>query len=165
MAAPAAPATAPANDLDNLDALAAQADEGTQAIDNPVDPNAPPPPPPTDYGREASGAVELFAGLVVGYAPKAAGTWNPEAKQRTAAALAPVLEKYGFTFGGMPPEIILALVAGPLLWQSSRVVAAQMEEERAKSAQAEKAQKADPIAAMPTDTPMQARSPQEALYQ
>lgn len=127
------------NDLDQLTHLADQADAGAIEIDaaargpeldgegNPVVVA-----PPTDYQREAAGCVDMFAALVVGFAPKAAPIWSPEAKERTAMALAPVLEKYGFTFGNMPPELTLAIVAGPLLWQTSRVVAEQINEQRRK---------------------------------
>lgn len=125
------------SDLDNLDHMASLADTGATEIDavargpeldaegNPVVPV-----PPTDFQHEAAGMVDMFAALVVGYAPKAEPIWSPAAKARTAQALAPVLEKYGFTFGNMPPELTLAIVAGPLLWQSSRLVAEQINEQR-----------------------------------
>lgn len=159
------------NELDTLDTIAAAADTGAHAIDNPQDagqgePGAALATGP-DFGREAAGAVDMFAGLVVGYAPACASVWNDEAKARTAGALAPVLEKYGFTFGSMPPELIFAVVAGPLLWQSSRIVAAQMETEKAKSAPAqppasgiEKAAQQQQIHTAPAPE----RHPQEALY-
>ena len=125
-------------DLDNLEGIAAQADAGAVSMDNPpgadgqgADLVAPQGP---DYMTEARGAVDLFATMVVGYAPKAESIWTEPAKARTAAALAPVLEKYGFSFGAMPCELTLIIVAGPLLWQSSRIVAAQMAEDKAKAA-------------------------------
>jgi hypothetical protein len=124
-----------ASDLDNLDYMAAQADSGAEAIDAlargpELDSNGQPiqPPSPTDYHTEAAGMVDVFAALLVGYAPQTESIWTGQAKTRTAQALAPVLEKYGVTLGGMPPELTLLIVAGPLLWQSSRVVAAQMAE-------------------------------------
>lgn len=117
-------------DLNNLQGLAAQADAEAIALDTPAEgqgaevqagPQAP------DYQIEASGAVDTFAAFVVGFAPKAESLWTDKAKARTAAALAPVLEKYNFSFGVLPPEVTFILVAGPLLWQTSRVVAAQID--------------------------------------
>lgn len=129
------------NDLDNLTHMAALADAGATEIDAAArgpeldeHGQAIVQAAPTDYHTEAAGAVDMFAALVVGFAPKAEPIWSAEAKARTAAALAPVMEKYGFSFGAMPPEITLAIVAGPLLWQSSRVVAEQLEEKRRESA-------------------------------
>ena len=125
------------SDLDNLDHLATQADEGATAIDAAargpeLDENGQPvvQPEPTNYGTEAAGVVDMFTAMLTGFAPKTADIWTDAAKQRTALALAPVMEKYGFSFGTMPPELTLAIVAGPLLWQSSRVVAAQINAEK-----------------------------------
>lgn len=125
------------SDLDKLTHMATQADSGAAEIDAAssgpeVDENGQPiaVQAPTDYQHEAAAAVDLFAAMAVGYAPKCATVWTDAAKGRTAAALAPVMEKYGFSFGGMPPEITLLVVAGPLLWQSSRIVAAQINEEK-----------------------------------
>lgn len=85
----------------------------------------------TDYHKEAATAVGIFADLLAGYAPATASIWTPEARARTAAALGPVLGKYGVTLGNLPPEITLAVVAGPLLWQSARLVAAQAQSDKA----------------------------------
>ena len=123
-------------DLDKLDNLAAQADAGAVSMDNPPGEDGQGTelvPMGPDYMLEARGTVDMFAALVVGYAPKAESVWTDQAKQRTAAALAPVMEKYAFSFGNMPPELTLMIVAGPLLWQTSRIVAAQMAEEKAKA--------------------------------
>ena len=89
-----------------------------------------------DYGKEAAQAVGVFADLLAAYAPGTATIWTTEARQRTAAALGPVMEKHGWTMAGLPPELTLAIVAGPLLWQSARVVAVQVQYDKAKAAQA-----------------------------
>jgi hypothetical protein len=108
----------------------------------------------------------MFTGFLVGYAPAAAGIWTPEAKQRTAAALVPVMEKYGFSFGALPPEITLLIVAGPLLWQSSRVVAQQIEADKAKAVKAQPLTGIEKAAAEAVHTaPAPERHTQEALYQ
>lgn len=123
------------SDLDNLTHMATLADAGATEIDAAargpeLDENGQPivPAAPTDFQTEAAGAVDMFTALLVGFAPKTEGIWTAQAKERTAQALAPVLEKYGFSFGNMPPELTLAIVAGPLLWQSSRLVAEQINE-------------------------------------
>lgn len=120
-------------DTAEMMAIAAAADEGTQDTPQGVPQDTPQEPAAPDYDTEARGAVDMFAALVVGYAPAAESVWTEPAKARTAAALAPVMEKYGFSFGSLPPELTLMIVAGPLLWQSSRLVAAQMAAERAKA--------------------------------
>lgn len=121
------------SDLDNLDHLAATADTGANEVDAlargpELDENGQPvvPAQPVNYGTEAAGVVDMFTAMLTGFAPKTSDIWTPAAKERTAMALAPVMEKYGFSFGAMPPELTLAIVAGPLLWQSSRIVAAQI---------------------------------------
>lgn len=136
------------SDLDQLDHIAATADAGAISMDTP--PNAEGEgeaiAQAPDYFTEARGTVDMFAAMVVGYAPKAESVWTEQAKTRTAAALAPVMEKYGFSFGALPPELTLMIVAGPLLWQSSRIVAAQMAEEKAKAeAKKPKEEATDPL--------------------
>ena len=147
-------------DLDRLDNIAAQADAGAVSMDTPQDAEGQGTelvPMGPDYMMEARGTVDMFAALVVGYAPKAESVWTEAAKSRTAAALAPVMEKYAFSFGSMPPELTLLIVAGPLLWQTSRIVAAQMAEEKAKAKKEDKP-KADTTSV--ADAMAQAAQPQ-----
>lgn len=124
------------DELDNLQGVAAAADAGAAEADGlnqapgtevAVIEQGP------DYLTEARGMVDVFAAMAVGYAPKAEAVWTEPAKARTAAALAPVLEKYAFSLGAMPPELTLIIVAGPLLWQTSKLVAAQMADDKAKA--------------------------------
>jgi hypothetical protein len=162
-------------DLENLEQVAQQADGGAATVDESTGEEV---PQGADYGIEARGAVDMFAAMVVGYAPKAEKVWTDAAKHRTAAALAPVMEKYGFSFGALPPELTLMIVAGPLLWQSSRIVAAQMAEEKAKSEPPPKVEKSavevaatetQPLAEKPVgqweETPKPEVHPQVKLYQ
>lgn len=130
-------------------------DEQGQPVQEPQAPN---------FELEAAGAVDTFAALVVGYAPKAAPLWDQPTKTRITQALAPVMEKYGFTFGALPPEITLIIVAGPVLYASSKVVAAQMAEQKA-AAQAERIQQANAQAKeVPGESPAPAVHPQMGLY-
>lgn len=149
-------------DLDNLDHIATQADQGAISMDTPPGEGGEGgelAPQAVDYMTEARGTVDMFTAMMVGYAPKCESVWTEPAKARTAAALAPVMEKYGFNFGALPPELTLIIVAGPLLWQSSRIVAAQMADDKAKAAK-DKAKEAKPdpmtMAAQPTGQPAQA---------
>ena len=87
-----------------------------------------------DYGQEAAQCVDMFAALVCGYAPAAEVVWTEPARQRVAGALAPVLSKYGVTLGNIPPELVLGLVAGPMLWQSAKIVAQQVEGDKRQAA-------------------------------
>lgn len=148
-------------ELDQLATIAAEADAAT-APPPVVDPNAPPPPPPVDYLREAGQAIETFTALVVGYAPATSEVWTDAAKARVTAALVPVMEKYAMTFGNLPPELMLLIVAGPPLYQSSKLIAAQMKSE--KVAKALEKPEAKPAAAKP-DAPELLVHPQVALYQ
>lgn len=155
------------NELDQLHGLAAEADAAAlpppaevQALDaagNPL-------PPPPDFLTEAQGAVDMFSALVVGWCPKAETIWSPETKGRIAGALAPVMEKYGFSFGSMPPELMLIIVAGPPLWQSSRMVAEQINEDRAKKAEQAGQQPAAAVTAQAEESPEVLRHAQMGLY-
>lgn len=126
------------SDLDKLEHMAAQADIGAADIDAAargpaLDEQGQPLPPAPDFTTEAAAMIDMGAAMLAGYAPKTADVWTAEAKQRTALALAPVMEKYGFTFGAMPPEILLLITVGPLLWQSARIVSEQKQAEQAKN--------------------------------
>lgn len=149
--------------LDHLDGLAAEVDaEATGTLPNGeliADQ-----PAPVDYATEAAASVDMFAALVGGYCAPAGALFTTEKKQAIAGALAPVLEKYGFTFGALPPEITLLIVAGPVLYQSSKLVAAQIRDEQAAAAKARPAAVQAPAAAAPVTGPEIKRHPQEALY-
>lgn len=158
------------NELDALAGVAAAADAGAIAADNvgQTEEGGELVPAGPDFGQEAAGAVDMFTGLLVGYAPDAASIWTPEAKQRTAAALVPVMEKYGFSFGNLPPELTFVVVAGPLLWQSARVVGNQAAKDKAQAPAKAPERKQDGITAAAAGAvataPAPAVHPQTALY-
>lgn len=87
---------------------------------------APQEPAALDYATEASAMVDMFAALVTGYEPKTLPIWDEPRKAGVSAALAPVLEKYAFTLGNIPPEFYLLVVIGPPLYQSSKIIAEGM---------------------------------------
>lgn len=148
------------NDLDQLDMITAKADEGAAAVDPQAQADAAAAAAAPDYGREAAIMVDMFAGLVTGYAPATAEVWTNPAKQRTAMALAPVLEKYGITFDALPCELLFAVVAGPLLWRSSKLVAMQMEMDGARAkAEAKKPDTPQPLQPDPAPGPSAAPAP------
>ena len=157
------------SDLDALDSLAAQVDadtsgtlpDGTIIADQPA---------PTNYAMEAAATVDTFAALVGGYCPTAGALWDTERKAAVTQALAPVMEKYRFTLGALPPELTLIIVAGPLLYQTSKAVALQINADKSKAAPSK-----PPAPGTITDiasvqpkpaatTPEVERHPQTALY-
>jgi hypothetical protein len=152
------------SDLDALDAMAAQVDadhtgtlpDGTAIADQPA---------PIDYTTEAAATVDTFAALIGGYCPAAGELWDQERKRAVSMALAPVMEKYGFSLGALPPEITLIIVAGPLLYQTSKIVAAQMAQDKAKAKPAAQVTQAAPAQPGDLGTPEVARHPQTSLYQ
>ena len=154
------------SDLDQLDAVATAADEGAGAIDNPAAPGeqqAAPAGP--DYATQAAAGLDLFTSMVAGYAPETAAVFTPECKGRIVAAAVPVMEKYGFTFDKVPPELVLVAVAGPPMYQAARMVATRMERDRAPKAPPKPAPGIEAAAATPSDRPpAPQRHPQEALY-
>ena len=100
---------------------------------DPVLPGEPGTPPATDYTTEASGAVEMLAALIVGYEPKCLPLWDDPRKAGIAAALAPVMEKYNFSLGKIPPEITLLIIIAPPLYQSSKIIAEGMNKREAEA--------------------------------
>lgn len=155
-------------ELQNLQALAdtVDTDNGAALTGDDGQP-LPPAKPPKDFAGEARAAVDTFAALIVGYAPAAAELWDNDAKKCIAAALGPVMEKYNFSLNALPPELTLIIIAGPVLYQSSKCIATQAAEQKAK---------ARPVATapakveargekFPTETaPAVAVHPQTALY-
>jgi hypothetical protein len=153
--------TALPGDLAALQGAAAEVDAETAPPELTPDGQ---PVPVVDYFQEARKGVDIFAGLVCGYAPKAADIWTEEAKQRAAAGLMPVYEKYGVTMSALPCEVMAAIIVGPLLYASSKIVAAQMQIDQA-AAKAKAQAKPESGAANAGDTPEQAVHSQMALYQ
>ena len=151
------------SELDALASLAAATDaeqtgklpDGTLVEDQPQ---------PVNYGQEAAMTVDTFAALLVGYCPDTAPLWADDKKAAVSASLAPVMEKYGFTLGALPVELIFIVTAGPLLYQSSKLVAGQMKREQL-AAQAKPVARAEPAPGAVTAGPEVARHPQTALYQ
>lgn len=145
--------------MDSLDNLAAQADadhlgaapDGTLIADQPA---------PVNYATEAAGGVDMFAAMVGGYCPPAGALFTDDKKQAIVAAMVPVMEKYNFSFGALPCELVLAIVAGPVLYQASKLVAKQMREESEQAKATAPAPKVD----APEQAPETKRHPQEALY-
>jgi hypothetical protein len=156
-------------ELANLQALADTVDtDNGQHLTGEDGQPLPPAEPVKDFAGEARAAVDTFAALAVGYAPAAGDLWDDAAKSRIAAALGPVMEKYGFSLGALPPELTLIIVAGPVLYQTSKIIAAQMADQKAKDKPAPKVQSTEPAATLgqaeAAATPEVARHPQAALY-
>lgn len=86
---------------------------------------------PVDYLQDARETFEGGRALCIGYAPATAELLTDEAIERMARAWAPVAEKYGWSLGILPVEVTAAIVIGPVLYGVSKIVAAQMQAQRA----------------------------------
>lgn len=162
------------SELDQLDNVAMAADAGAAAADGMTaqgaeDMAAQAGP---DYAAQAAAGLDLFTGMVAGYAPETAQVFTPECKGRIVAAAVPVMEKYQFTFEKVPPELVLLAVAGPPVYQAARMVATRLENDK-RAAQAKavtvqpkpEASGIEKAAAMPVHTAQAPeRHPQETLY-
>jgi hypothetical protein len=85
-------------------------------------------PAPVDYVGEASEIVELaFDGLSPIW-PSLAHVYTPEVRGKIAQRAAPLMEKYGLTFGGMlekwGAEIMFAVTVVPLIAPTAKAIAA-----------------------------------------
>jgi hypothetical protein len=89
-------------------------------------PAAPEPLPAGSYQDDATTCVGMFVEFSVMYCADVAPLWPDEKQKKVAAAVARVFEKYNFSFARFGPEIALIMVAGPVLWQTSKVIALQM---------------------------------------
>ncbi|CAE6822062.1 hypothetical protein [Paraburkholderia nemoris] len=86
-----------------------------------------------DYHKGACGLVDLASAALDGYAPGAG--WGDEKRAVMAASIAPVLEKYGWDIeGNTPCELVALFVCGPALYQSAKLVALKIAQDRAELA-------------------------------
>lgn len=154
------------HELNGLAGLAAEVDGGAAAVAAPGDPNAPElAPAGPDYSMEARGAVDMLGAMICGYSPKCEPLWGDDKKAAMAASVAPVMEKYGFTFGAMPCEMLALVVCGPVLYQSAKVIGREMAEEKARAAAVTGQPAPASATAAPVEAPEVARHPQMALHQ
>lgn len=158
------------HELNGLAGLVMEVDGGAAAVSSPGDPNAPEViPAGPDYGMEARGAVDMLGAMVCGYSPACEPLWQEQKKAAMAASIAPVMEKYGFTFGAMPCEMLALVVCGPVLYQSAKIIGREMAEDKAKAAAMQRqavTNNAAPASApaAPDESPQVERHPQAALY-
>lgn len=122
-------------ELDSLAGAVAAADATATALaPPPVGEDGQPivePPPAPGPDEQALDMVNMFAGLVVGYAPAAADVWTEDNRRAAASVIAPVMVKYGFSMMALPPELAAAIVVGPLLYRTSTIVAEKIRADRA----------------------------------
>jgi len=114
----AEPAPAPAGIVDASIMAAAAADTGT-ATGQDAPGAAPGAAPILDYGKEAADLVEFANAIYTPLWPSLSTVYTDEVRSKIAAAVAPVLQKYGFSlgdfFGKWAPEIGLAVTLAPLI--------------------------------------------------
>jgi hypothetical protein len=161
-------------ELSALEGMVAQADaqagqtlgltgEGSQGVPQ-VAPQGP------DFAQEAGLMVDMFASLVGGFSDKAGQLWTDQKRALVASSLAPVLVKYNFSLGAMPVELGFLIAAGPVLWQTSRIIAAEMQakekaERAAKAARTVDAPRQPSQAGAQGPSPGAPVHPQMGLYQ
>jgi len=153
------------DDLENLAGLAAEAD-GLAPPPPGAEPAEPEQTGPTPE-EQASDMVNAFAGFVASYAPDTEAVWTPEARARSAAAIAPLMVKYNLSLMAIPPELTAAIVVGPLLYRSATIVRDKLQADRA-------AAKAAPVAGpagqqsyglpQPNPAPESGQSPAVAMH-
>lgn len=91
--------------------------------------NIKPPAAPIDYHREARMMLDTAAAVAGPFVPCIPRIWTDDKRAAVAAALGPVLKKYGFTLGDFmgqwQAEVTLAMVAGPLVLETVRAIRAE----------------------------------------
>jgi hypothetical protein len=110
------------------------------------------PTPPVDYLADSKGLVDIAAESLAAFYPSTASILSPDKRARIAAALAPVLEKYGLDmtaiFGKWGAEIGLGFALAPIAIPLAQAIRADKEKaERAQLAAAPPPPPAGPTAA------------------
>jgi hypothetical protein len=131
------------NDLDRLAAQAAELDHEAAAAEGLEPPAADEPtaaePPPADPVREIAGILEALRAIAKarGFARTVAAL-DDESIKAFAAALAPVMLKYGIApsslFGKWKEEALALLCCGPILWAVLQGMRADLEDKAAAAA-------------------------------
>jgi hypothetical protein len=115
--------------LDQLEHIAGAADANAETAANPPAPGEQVPGAP-DYKKSGAVITDMVVGMIVGYEPKCAQFWPDETRARVADAAAAVMEKYQMTLDAFPPELTLLMLAGPPLYQCSKLIAESMNNPR-----------------------------------
>lgn len=149
--------------MDDLNALEGQvlahdADQA-QAEIAALPPDQQPKPEPS-RDEQALDMVNGFADFAGSYAPEVMAVWTPEVRQRGAAVVAPLLEKYNISMVNLPIEVLALFVLAPPLYRTSVIIAAKIKADRA--AQTEAPAKTD---GAKTEGPAMAVHDQVKLYQ
>jgi hypothetical protein len=102
------------------------------------------PSEPVDYYTDAKGLTDIAAESLAAFYPRTEAVLSPDRREKFAAALAPVMEKYGLSlgviFGRWGAEINLAFVTAQFAVPLARAIA----DDRA-AARAEKTGQAEPV--------------------
>jgi hypothetical protein len=153
-------------DLAALGGMAASVDAETAYTDIPGEAPGAQVEEGTNYALEAQKMVDTMGALACGFCPEAAPLWAPPVRTDMAGTMAPVLEKYSFTMGAMPVEIVAIITCGPVLWQTARLIGDKIRRDRAAASdpQAPKAATAHQ-GNQRTAEPEAPRSPEMALYE
>jgi hypothetical protein len=90
----------------------------------------------SEYQTDAAMCVDMFVELSIDYCAEVAPLWPDDKRKKIASTLGAVFKKYNFTFARFGPELAFAVAAGPVLWQTSKVIALQMNKAAAQPVQA-----------------------------
>lgn len=109
-------------------------------------------PPAVDPHAEAVDLVEFAGSLFFPVYPSLVPVYPPDVRKRIAAALAPLMVKYGWSMSGFGPEVIFGLTIVPLIAPTVQAIRA---DRQAKPA-------GDPVVATPAGeqaAPVEAEPP------
>jgi len=125
------------NELESLAGAAASADAARDQVENPELPGAVQDEPAggPDYAQGGAMVTDMVVGMIVGFEPACAEYWPDETKAQVATAAAAVMEKYQITMDSLPVEFMLLALAGPPLYQCSKLIAMKMNNPPASSTQ------------------------------
>lgn len=121
--------------------------------------------PPVDYLTDARGVADIAAESLGALYPSTVNVLTEEKRAKFAAALAPVMEKYGLTlgvvFGRWGAEIQLIFVTATFAVPLTKAIQADRAAERAAAKQAEIVSKpADPQPPRPVNDPYSSAFPE-----
>lgn len=115
-----------------LEQLLARADEADAAAAPPPPGGAaaaPAPEPAPDPAKELEPLLMVLRTFVVRLRPSLSPVWTEGAMRDIAAAVPPVLDKYGLTVGGIfaawGPELALIAATAPVAWGTYEVLSAE----------------------------------------
>lgn len=119
------------DDLNSLEGLAASTDAkalDAQAVQLPVDPDAPPPPPSLE--EQTRDGVNMMFGMAINYCEELKPKLTEKQAEAWTAVLTPLAIKYNWNMHSLPPELMAAFVIVPTVFSCVKIVAEVKKRER-----------------------------------